>query len=126
MRASSLSNAKVIDLLNHYFVPVQADGVFYKYHDSVPAEEKAAFRRIFEEFYRLDRENRQAGKPGLSVGTVHAYVLTPQGKPFDSLHVAEAKPERVTAMLQKAIQMMKVTQGPPVVEPSAQSRAPSA
>lgn len=126
MRASSLSNAKIIDLLNHYFIPVQADGVFYKHHDSVAAEERAAFRRIFEEFYRLDRENRQAGKPGLSVGTVHAYVLTPEGKPFDSLHVAEAKPERVTAMLQNAIQTLTVPQGPPVVEPAAQSNAPAA
>jgi hypothetical protein len=126
MRASSLSNAKVIDLLNHYFVPVQADGVFYKHHSSVPAEEKAAFRRIFEEFYRLDREKRQAGKPGLSVGTVHAYILTPDGKPFDSLHAAEAKPERVTAMLERAIQTLKVEQGQPVVEPAAQSRAPIA
>lgn len=126
MRASSLSNAKVIDLLNHYFVPVQADGVFYKHHDSIPAEEKAAHRRIFEEFYRLDREKRQAGKPGLSVGTVHAYILTPEGKPFDSLHVAEAKPERVTAMLQKAVETLKVAQGPPVVEPAAQSKTPKA
>lgn len=125
MRASSLSNDKVIDLLNHYFVPVQADERFYKYHASIAAEEKAAHQRIFEEFYRLDRKNRQAGRPGLSVGTVHAYVLTPEGKPFDSLHVAEAQPERVTAMLQKAIQTLKVARGPSLVEPTAQSSAPT-
>jgi hypothetical protein len=125
MRASSLSNEKVIDLLNHYFIPVQADERFYKHQESIAEEEKTAHRRVFEAFYRLDRENRQAGKPGLSVGTVHAYVLTPEGKPFDSLHVAEAKPERVTAMLQKAIQTLKVTQGPIVVEPTAQSIAPT-
>jgi hypothetical protein len=125
MRASSLSNAKVIDLLNHYFIPIQADERFYKHQDSVPAEEKAVHRQIFQEFYRLDRENRQAGKPGVSVGTVHAYILTPDGKPFDSLHVAEAKPERVTTMLQNAIQTLKVPQGPTVIEPTAQSIAPS-
>ncbi len=125
MRASSLSNAKIIDLLNHYFVPVQADGQFYQHQPGLPAEEKATFRRIFEDFYRLDRVNRQAGKPGLSVGTVHVYILTAEGKAFDSLHVAEAKPERVTAMLQNAIERLKVPQGPPVVEPAAQSRAPA-
>jgi hypothetical protein len=126
MRASSLSNAKVIDLLNHYFIAVQADERFYKHQDSVPAEEKAVHQRIFQEFYRLDRENRQAGKPGLSVGTVHAYILTAEGKPLDSLHVADAKPERVTAMLQKAIETLKVPQGQLVVEPAAQSTAPAA
>ncbi|HEY7326653.1 MAG TPA: hypothetical protein VH592_03370 [Gemmataceae bacterium] len=126
MRASSLSNAKVIELLNHYFIAVQADERFYKHQDSVPTEEKAKHQRIFQEFYRLDRENRQAGKPGLSVGTVHAYILTPEGKPFDSLHVAEAKPDRVIAMLQTAIDTLKIQNGPVVVEPEAQSTAPTA
>lgn len=126
MRASSLSNAKVIDLLNHYFIAVQADERFYKHQDIVAAEEKAVHRRIFQEFYRLDHEHRQAGKPGLSVGTVHAYILTPEGKPFDSLHVAEAKPDRVIAMLQKAIETFKIPQGQLVVEPAAQSTAPPA
>jgi hypothetical protein len=126
MRASSLSNAKVIDLLNHYFVPIQVDERFYKHNDSVSAEEKAAQRRIFEDFYRLDRDRRKNGKPGLSVGTVHAYVLTADGKPFDSLHVAEAKPERVTAMLQKAIETLKPSKGQPVVEAKSQLQAPRA
>jgi hypothetical protein len=92
----------------------------------VPAEEKAAYRKIFDDFYRVDQENRKAGKPGLSVGTVHVYVLTADGKPFDSLHVAEAKPERVTAMLKRAVEELKPPRGKPVVQPVVQSRAPTA
>src|SRR5438132_1417450 len=124
MRASSLSNSKIIDLLNNYFVSVHADGVFYKANANVPADEKAAFQRIFQDFYRLNQKNQEAGKPALSVGTVHAYVLTANGKPFDSLHVGEAKPERVLDMLQHAVAEMKVTEGKPVVKPTPQAACP--
>lgn len=92
----------------------------------MPAEEKAAYRKIFDDFYRLDQENRKAGKPGLSIGTVHVYVLTADGEPFDSLHVAEANPERVTAMLKRAVDTLKTPRGKAVVQPGVQSRAPTA
>src|SRR5437667_398646 len=38
MRASSLSNAKVIDLLNRFFVPVHVDGVYVTGSDFVPLQ----------------------------------------------------------------------------------------
>src|SRR5438132_7518433 len=91
MRASSLSNSKIIDLLNNYFVSVHADGVFYKANANVTADEKAAFQRIFQDFYRLNQKNKEAGKPALSVGTVHAYVLTSNGKHVYSIQFGEAK-----------------------------------
>src|SRR5260370_1710751 len=111
MRASSLSNARVIDLLNHHFVPVHADGVYYQSSAAVSPDEKAAYRRIFQDFYEFNKEHQQAGLPQVSVGTVHAYVLDPSGKPFDALHVAEAKPERVIGMLARAVQFFKVPGG---------------
>ena len=126
MRASSLSNAKVIDLLNHYFIPVHADGVYYQHNVAVPPEEKAAYQRVFQELSRVNQENQKAGKPRLSIGTVHAYVLTADGKPFASLHVGEAKPERVMAMLERAVQELKAPQDKPVVKPVPQSTAPKA
>src|SRR6516164_8248888 len=126
MRASSLSNAKVIDLLNHYFVPVHADGVYYKQNEAVPPDEKAAYQRVFQEFHRANQENDKTGKPRLSVGSVHAYVLTADGKPVDSLHVGEAKPDRVAAMLERAVQTLKVSAGNAVVSPTPQSVAPKA
>src|SRR5438552_14711079 len=102
MRASSLSNATVIDLLNHYFIPVHADGVYYQSNANVAADEKAAYERIFHDYYKLNEKNQSAGGPQLSVGTVHAYVLTAEGKPFDSLHVAHAGPEQMITMLERA------------------------
>jgi hypothetical protein len=126
MRASSLSNAKVIDLLNHYFIPVHADGVYYQHNVAVPPEEKAAYQRVFQDLYRVNKENQEAGKPRLSIGTVHAYVLTADGKPLDSLHVGEAKPERVIAMLERATRTLKVPEGKPVLQPAPQSAAPKA
>jgi hypothetical protein len=62
----------------------------------------------------------------LSIGTVHAYVLTRDGEALDSLHVGEAKPEQVIAMLERAIQTLKVAKGEPVVKPMPQSAAPPA
>jgi len=126
MRASSLSNPTVIDLLNYYFIPVQADGVYYKINEAVPMEEKAAYQRVFQEFYQLNQKNQPLGKPRLSVGTVHAYVLAADGKPFDSLHVGEAKPNQVIAMLERAIQTLHVVEGTPAVTPSPQSVPPEA
>jgi hypothetical protein len=126
MRASSLSNAKVIDLLNHYFIPVHADGVYYRHNEALPADENAAYQRVFHELSRVNQENQKAGKPRLSIGTVHAYVLTADGKPFASLHVAEAKPDRVIAMLQQAIEELRVPQDQPVVKPVPQATAPKA
>jgi hypothetical protein len=126
MRASSLSNAKVIDLLNHYFIPVHADGVYYQHNEAVPADEKAAYQRVFQELHRVNQENQKTGKPRLSIGTVHAYVLTADGQPFASLHVAEAKPDAVIAMLQRAVQELKVPHDEPVVKPVPQSTAPKA
>ncbi|HMC88706.1 MAG TPA: hypothetical protein VKI17_04120 [Gemmataceae bacterium] len=126
MRASSLSNAKVIDLLNHYYIPVHVDGVYYGSNDKVPAAEKAAYQQVFQAFHRLNEERQKAGQPVLSTGTVHAYVLTADGKPFDSLHVAEAKPERVIAMLKRAVQELNVAEGKPAVKRAPQAAAPDA
>jgi hypothetical protein len=126
MRASSLSNAKVIDLLNHYFIAVHADGVYYDGNTSLPAAEKAAYQQIFRDLHQLNQKLKADGKPLLSVGSVHAYVLASDGRPLDALHVAEAKPERVIAMLEKAIQTVNVPEGKTVVKPIPQSRPPKA
>lgn len=99
-------------MLNARFVPVYTSNEDYRKEGPAPADERALLGRIQSE----------AGKAKLSVGTVHAYVLTPEGKPVDSLHVAEAcKPERLMRMLEGAA---KSPEGPPVVAPTRQSVAP--
>jgi hypothetical protein len=126
LRASSLSNAKIIDLLNRYFVPVTVDGVFVQFNASVPAEEKKAYQAVFQNLNQLNKENRTAGIPTVSVGVVHAYLLAPDGKPMDSLHVAEAKPDQLAKMLQRAIDTLKTPSGKPLVQPCRQSVPPKA
>jgi hypothetical protein len=126
MRASSLSNTRVIDLLNHYFIPVNVDGVYYQHNDAVARDEKAAYRQVFHELHLLNKKNKEDGKPLLSVGSVHAYVLDSAGKPLDSLHVAEARPAKVIAMLQKHVAALKVPKGKPMVKPAPQSPTPRA
>src|SRR5438132_1220262 len=89
MRAGPLSDAKVIALLNRAFVcvyTVNEDYVGKK--ATAPPEERKELQRIHQEGH----------KKKLSVGTVHAYVLTPDGHTHDSLHVASAaRTERVLA-----------------------------
>ena len=126
MRASSFSNSKVIDLLNQYFVPVTADGNYYENSGLVAKEETVAYRRVFEQFYALNDKRKADGKPVLSVGTVHAYVLSSDGKPLDSLHVADAGPEHLIAMLERAIKDLDVPKGKPIVKPVPLSVPPKA
>jgi hypothetical protein len=126
MRASSLSNTRVVDLLNHYFISVTVDGVYYQHNDAVAKEERSAYRQVFQDLHLLNKKNKEDGKPLLSIGSVHAYVLNSAGKPLDSLHVASAGPKQMIAMLEKQIAALKVAKGKPVVKPARLSVAPKA
>jgi hypothetical protein len=117
MRASSLSNPGIVSLLNRYFVSVYVSNEDYAEKGPAPAEEKAERNRIYQE----------ALKARLSTGTVHAYLLDPDGHPIDSLHVATAaRVEPLTAMLERNIEKSKWVAGKPLVEPRPQSVAPAA
>jgi hypothetical protein len=115
MRAGPLSNTKVIELLNGCFVPVYTVNEEYTRDGIAPAEEKAAREHIF-------REGHAAKK---SVGSVHVYVLRPDGTLLDTLHVAEAaKVKKLIALLERTAAELKVAKGAPVVPPSTQSPKP--
>lgn len=121
MRASSLSNAAVIEILNRYFVPVHVDGVYVSKNPSVEAGEKAAYRGVFERFQKANKENKER----FSVGSVHAYILTADGQPVDSLHVADAaKPARLLEMLEKAKDKLHVARGDPLGKLTQQAAPP--
>src|SRR5262249_30092079 len=110
-----LSNAQVVSLLNRYFVPVYAVNEDYRKGGPQPAEEKAEYQRIYHE----------ALKARLSTGTVHVYILTPDGHPIDSRHVAAAsKVENLTDLLEGTVKKLKVPEGKPLVKPAPQSAAP--
>ena len=72
MRASSFSSAKVIRLLNSYFVPVHMSNQDHDPEGSAPPEEKAAKNRIY----------REALAAGLKAGSVCVYLIAPEGRPL--------------------------------------------
>jgi hypothetical protein len=118
MRAGPLSDAKVIALLNRAFVCVYTVNEDYAGKNvTAPPEERKELQRIHQEGY----------KKKLSVGTVHAYVLTPDGHTHDSLHVASAaNTDRLLAMLRRAVEHFKPKEGKPIVAPAPQSAPPKA
>jgi len=108
MRAGPLSNSTVISLLNRCFVPVYAVNEDYRDGGAQPPEEKAEYNRIYKE----------ALAAKLSAGTVHVYILSPDGHAIDSLHVATAaKTERLIDLLERTIKKLKVRQGQALVAP---------
>jgi hypothetical protein len=117
MRAGPLSNAEVIALLNGHFVPVFVSNEDYTLLGPAPLDERAQRDRIW----------REASEAGLSSGSVHAYVLDPDGRVIDSLHVAEAaRVERTREMLQKASERLRTTPGEPLIPSAPQSAPPNA
>ena len=115
MRTGPFSQTAVIEKLNTCFVPVYLSQEDLDTEGKGLASDKEAYQRMI----------RDAAAKGLSTGTVHAFVLTPDGSPLDSLHVAEAaKTKTLLAMLDRAIAKLKVEPGRPLVPPRPQSHAP--
>ena len=98
MRASSLSDARVIDLVSEYFVPVSVSRDDYQ-REPRDEEEKA-------ELQRLDRERSQRGLKG---GRVCAFVVAANGDVLATQPVQLAyKPENLRALLEDIIVSQKV------------------
>src|SRR5262249_49704161 len=116
IRASSLSNSKVIDLINAHFVPT--------YHSNEDVFAADAPPAIKKEIQRIRHETLKAK---MSAGTVHVYLLDPDGRPVGSQHVAVAtKVEELTALLERTVERLKVPAGKPLVPPASQSSTPKA
>lgn len=124
MRASSLSNPKVIQLLNAHFLPVYVDSTYLPANAETEADELAAYRQLFGELNSANERRRKSGQKLLSIGTVHAYVFTPDGRALDARHVTHAGPASVIEMLEAAVQTFKTPAGKPIVTPSSQSPRP--
>jgi hypothetical protein len=116
MRAGPLSNTNIIALLNQHFVPVYVVNEDYAKRGPAPAEEKAELQRIFKEGYAAKK----------SVGSVHVYILNPEGRLIDSMHVAEAaKSRNLEALLRKTVADLRLRPGDPVAKVRSQSAAPT-
>jgi hypothetical protein len=125
MRAGPLSSPKVISLLNSFFVPVYVSNEDTAKDGSAPPEEKALAGRI----------HREALEKKLPAGSVHVYIVTPDGSPIDSLHVADAaRTERLVELLERAVKSLRLeagagswgNAGKALIPPSAQSKPPAA
>jgi hypothetical protein len=116
MRAGPLADPKVVRLLNEYFVPVYVSNEDYATGGPAPAAERDEKNRIY----------RESLKSGLSTGTVHVYLLTPEdARPFASLHVAEAaKAPTLIALLERVASERKLSPGQPVATPRPQLTPP--
>jgi hypothetical protein len=117
MRAGPLSNDKVIETLNRYFVPVFISNEDYEKNGPASPAERKERERIFAECV----------KNGTSVGTVHVYLLAPNGHAIDSAHVASVtNTPKLQALLDRCIQQLGTRGGEPLVKPKALSVAPAA
>src|SRR5438552_418892 len=108
MRASSFSSAKIISLLNSYFVPVHMNNQGQGDVGSAPPEEKAAKSRIY----------RAALAAGLKAGSVCAYLVAPDGRVVAVAPLNErvaTDPDRLAELMDRVIRELKVAKGDPLV-----------
>jgi len=114
-RASALSNDRIIDLLNHSFIPVAIANEDYRKEGRASKEEKAEHQRI----------RTEAHKEGVLGGTSWVYVLTPEGRPVDSLHgCTAAVAGNLLGLLEFYARDLGATEGKPVLAPVPLSKPP--
>jgi hypothetical protein len=123
MRAGPLSNTKVIELLNAYFVPVYTSNDYISGNPNSLKEEKKDRERVYGAFLEAK----------MSAGTVHVYILSPDAAPLGSLNVAHAVEkdpatgkDQTHLLLEKTIRELKTAKGDPLVSPRPQSEPPKA
>lgn len=110
MRASSFSNAAVIDLLNSSFVPVHLRNQDFGESGSASPGERAEKERIY----------REALEAGMHAGSVCVYLIAPDGHPVAAAPLNEpvaADPKRLTELMQKTLADLQTTTGEALVAP---------
>ena len=113
-RAGALSDPRVIDLLNGYFVPVYVSHVDHADGGSADGEERRELGRIW-------REARDAEMP---VGMDWLFLLDPaDGRVIDTLELNKATREGFAAWLDRH---RRTSGGAPLVSPAPQSHPPAA
>jgi RNA polymerase sigma factor (sigma-70 family) len=116
-RASALSNDRVIDLLNHSYIPVAIANEDYAREGRAPAAEKAEEQRI----------RKEANKEGVLGGMSWVYVLNADGRPVDSLHGCNAAvAQHMLDLLEFYARDLGARPGQPVITPVPLSVAPQA
>jgi hypothetical protein len=120
MRAGPLSNEKVIDLLNHYYIPVSVShNEYVKKGSLVPAEERAEKQRIIRTAWSDPRA------PIIRVGEDATYLLGTDGQVVETLFPPTSiKTDPLIAFLERNIKKLNVQRGETLVPPSGHALAP--
>jgi hypothetical protein len=120
MRAGPLSNEKVIDLLNHYYIPVSVShNEYVKKGSTVPPEERAEKQRIIREAWSDPRA------PIIRAGEDATYLLGPDGHVVETLFPPTSiKTDPLIAFLERNIKKLNVPRGETLVPPSPPEVAP--
>jgi hypothetical protein len=114
VRAGPLSDAKVIDLLNYYYVPIYiSTDDFEEKSGQAPAAEKKEFVRLFGDI--------NEAKKGMG------YVLTPEEKLIETFVSSPAvTPEQVSAFLENGIKKLALKRGETLGKVTPQAPPPQA
>lgn len=88
-------------------MPVFTSNEDYAERGSAPADERAALQRIRQEGLRKR----------LSVGTVHVFLLAPDGSLLDTMHVASVNPGTLAERLERQAKALGTRGGAPVIRP---------
>ena len=127
MRAGPLSNAKVIDLLNHYYIPLVISNNDYNSTGSASAEEKRERHRIARESKMVEQAKPLSVSAASNAADIVCYIVTPTGDVHSTQRLPDCSvAEKVAAFLETAIKDLNVKPGkqvlparPTLVPPSA-------
>src|SRR5262245_53143772 len=115
MRAGPLSNSKVIELLNSYFVCVYTSNDEIIGDEEFVRKESAERRRIYGAFVKSE----------LGSGTVTPHILTSDAQPLAHLGISQATTkDNLQQLLEKTVADLKLPKGKPVVQPTPQAPPP--
>ena len=115
MRMGPFANNQVINYLNKFYVPVFVSNEDYQAGKFGEENHKLLFS-VWD----------QAKKKKLPMGTVHAYLLTPDGKIYNSMHVMHAaRLDVFFRFITSAIGGMKTAGGETLVQPAPTFVPPS-
>src|SRR5262249_21638566 len=116
MRAGPLSDPRVIDLLNHRYVPVSISNDAYT-REEIPAAERELKQRIVRESWKI--------KDSLRTGEDALYVLDPDGKVVGAIRAPESiQIDHLLPFLKGKAEQLNMGRGDPLVKPTSLSVPP--
>ena len=117
MRAGPLSNGKVIDLLNHYFVPVYTANEEYTRDGTASAQEKAARARMLREAWKGSTQHAL-----FMASDAACYFMAPDGHVVDALRLPDClDTQKMSDMLESVIKRTGAKEGKTLVPPAPQN-----